>query len=88
MQVAYLTDLGVAPLADELALELDDLLEAALSDPDLLDVSQREALARLDDMLKRMSGPENAELWTTTALEDAAEWREIRDVAQTAVERL
>ena len=87
-QIAYLTDLGVAPLADELALELDDLLGVALADPNLLTIPQREALIRLDDALKHMSGAHNSDLWTTTALEHAAEWREIRDAAQTALERL
>lgn len=87
-QIAYLTDLGVAPLADELALELDDLLGMVFADPNLLSISQREALTRLDDTLKRMSGAENSDLWTTTALEHAVEWRELRDVARIALERL
>jgi hypothetical protein len=87
-QIAYLTDLGVAPLADELALELDDVLGVALADQDLLETPQREALTRLDDTLKRMSGAENSELWTTTALEHADEWSELRDVARDALEQL
>jgi hypothetical protein len=87
-QIAYLTELGVAPLADELALELDDLLGAALADPNLLEIPQREALTRLDETLKYMSGAEHADLWTTTALEGAAERRQLRDVARSALKRL
>jgi hypothetical protein len=87
-QIAYLTDRGLAPLVDELALELDDALHAALADPALLTVPQREALARLDKTLEHMSGAEHADLWTTAALENADEWREVRDLAQDVLELL
>jgi hypothetical protein len=87
-QIAYLTGLGVAPLADELAAELDDVLGAALADPSLLETTQRDALIRLEETLKRMSGAEHSHLWTAGALEGSSEWSELREVAQNALKDL
>ena len=79
-QVRYLTEKGVAPSADELALEFDDALAGA-------SLSQRERglLAPLDAYLTGVRGPRHAALWTTSALRTRSEWAEVRRLAQNAL---
>ncbi len=68
--------------ADELALELDDLLHAPLRD-----ALSAEIKAAIDHVvyLDAMSGPENATLWLLTALRDRPEWQEVRRRASAAL---
>ena len=89
-QIAYLRGLGVAPSADELALELADemaLVPAAVEASELSS-EEVEALVQLDDMLGRMSGESNAALWKVDALRHADEWRDVRMLARHALSLL
>jgi hypothetical protein len=79
-QVRYLTAKGVAPTADELALEFEDALAgAAISDP------ERSELGQLDRYLSSISGRQFASLWTSQALGASPEWAEIRRLALRAL---
>jgi hypothetical protein len=85
VQVRYLEGLGVAPSADELALELDDAWLAAsrgLSD------RQRAAVELLDEALRRLSGRENETFWTVVALESDPRWESVRSLARAALAEL
>ena len=85
-QVAYVRQLGSAPVVDELALEFDDEF-VRLRDTDAggsVPAPYLEALKELEVQLKRMSGPENAELWVEDALA-RPEWRTVRDLARRAL---
>lgn len=81
-QIEYLDELGVSPLADELALEVDDVVGAVLGDRHLLSADQRYAVIGFDRRLDDMSGAHNAHLWTVDALTAAAEWSALRGAAQ------
>jgi hypothetical protein len=87
-QIAHLESLGVGvgDCADELALELDDVAEAAIAVPGLTSPAQAAAVRTLLTRLGEMSGPEKAELWTGDALRSAPEWVDIRDRARTALQ--
>jgi hypothetical protein len=79
-QKAYLVSLGVAPSADELALEFDDAMsgvsaEAALS----------EKLDAIGNQLAAMSGEENSHLWQMGALVKSPEWATVRTLAAEAL---
>jgi len=84
-QEAYLRKLDVG--IDELALEYDDLfhLVDAKFRTGELGASEREALSTLSKVLDDMSGPKNADLWTTDALQHRDEWREVRRLAGKAL---
>lgn len=87
-QTHYLEQLGTAPNADEFALEFDDSykpLNARLAESDIPN-GLSSALQRLDELLLSFSGPENADLWTTRALTDAPQWREVRRAAQHVID--
>lgn len=88
-QVAYLKKLGVAPSADELALELDDLLYLVpqLVRDGRLDDEGAEAIYDLDRKLADMSGPAKANLWTVEALLDGEQWLDVRRLAKQALAR-
>jgi hypothetical protein len=47
---------------------------------------QRSTLVALDALTTGMSGPHNAELWTTDALQCRPEWEEVRRLARTILE--
>ena len=81
-QIAYLEALGLGTTADELALELDDVVEAALAVPGLLSLRQQSLVRSLDDQLREMSDPERAELWSQQALRTSPAWSEIRNQAR------
>ena len=83
-QVAYLRQLGTFPSVDELALEFDNMFDAAGTDPLGGAREWQEAVRRLDLILRRMSGPENAHLWVVEAL-DGPEWAEVRGAARHAL---
>lgn len=80
-QIQYLEELGVAPSADELGLEFDDVANTI----QFLSSKAKLALGSLDDKLSEMSGKEHEELWTTQALLNTKEWREVRQLAQAAL---
>lgn len=76
-QLEYLEGLGSSDLADELALELDDVREAVIAEGVL--TSQQEALLRsLDDQLESMSGVEQSAMWRAQALRTDERWAEVR----------
>ena len=77
-QIRYLTELGVADLVDELALEFDDLYRPRAS---LLEEVAPEAAAACRELDRMLS---NAQLsWTFADLE-SAEWQRIRAAAVAA----
>jgi hypothetical protein len=82
-QIEYLEALGVAPSADELALEFEDAvfgLQVA--------AEAREFVAAVDAQLDRMSDQGEANLWEFNALRKSAEWREVRRLATLALDAL
>lgn len=84
-QIAHLAELGSGGSADELALEFDDVAEAALSQAPLLSEEQRFAVRDLDRKLDEMSGADRATLWTEEALWSATEWDEVRRLGKRAL---
>ncbi len=87
-QIAYLEALGRGTTADELALDLDDVAEAALAVPGLLSPCQRDLVRSLDDQLREMSGSERAALWSRQALRRSPAWSEIRTKARVVLREL
>lgn len=72
---------------DELALELDDVLEPYLANCQHSKTTGL-ALRALDHQLDKMSGATNAELWTDEALSDAEEWAAVRRFAARSLAEL
>ena len=66
-QIEYLRALGVAPLADELALEFDDQYQpiALLREHETISADAEQALSAVDGKLRAMSQHKN--LWTEDA---------------------
>jgi hypothetical protein len=89
-QIAYLRSIGVAPIADELALELDDAVRAlpTLVAEGCLTAEQARRISTLDRKLESMSGGDNARLWTENALRQSVEWEQVRLLAATALAQL
>jgi hypothetical protein len=84
-QIAYVRNNGFHQ--DELALELDGVLEAFLGNcPPSKGASF--ALRALDRQLDKMSGERNAALWTDRALRDAEEWMTVRRLATRSLQEL
>jgi hypothetical protein len=90
-QIDYLQGLGLAPAADELALEFDDgvvgRVDAAVSEG-LLSPRTAETVKAVDQALLRMSGDANSILWNFEALESRPEWEEIRQLALVALQNV
>lgn len=90
-QRAYLVDLGVAPLLDELALEFDDALKPIQNSYAELDISDRaqSALNSIDLLLTELTeltqqtGDRNS-VWISDALDNDRRWLDIRRLARTA----
>ena len=71
---------------DELALDFDNFWRCAKSDDgERLTAEQIEMLDGLDSELERMSGHENAELWTEEGLRHSPRWERIREDARLAL---
>jgi hypothetical protein len=89
-QIAHLQELGTWPSADELALELDDLVGFFPEARSRGELSEEEEtlIRQVDDLLERMSGKEQAELWNVSQLASAKEWAEVRRLAGLARDRL
>lgn len=68
-------------LADELALEFEECLSGLRAARAPLDAGVEQALNDLDRQLEMMSGPSHPEFWTDEALETAAEWGRVRELA-------
>lgn len=86
-QERWLIDLGTSPSADELALELGDIapLIPGFVAAGWLTDAQAAATAHLAAHLEAMSGPGEAELWTTSALATDPRWAEARGLAAAAL---
>ncbi len=84
-QTAYLRAFAVGNSADELALEFDDVRDAALP---LLTVEQRRSVLALDEQLAAMSGLENADVWSHDALITSDSWTHVRAFARNALASL
>lgn len=84
-QIAYLETLGPGTTADELALELDDVAEAALAVPGLLSQCQEDLVRALDERLQEMSGPARDACWSQLALRTSPAWSKVRADARAAL---
>ena len=84
-QAAYVIQLGVAPLVDELALEFGDVVVRVpeLVAAGVLNESQATVLQELHQTLHEFSGIENEELWLIESLGDPI-WAMVRALANKA----
>src|SRR5215831_2195645 len=89
-QIDYLQHLGVAPLADELALEFHDLylLVPQLAAQRVLTHQQHKAVDAVSRKLDDMSTCQDPHLWTEDALQSHADWVEVRRLAAIAAKAL
>jgi hypothetical protein len=78
----YLIGLGVAPLADELALEFDDAFRVVEAMPAMLGLSAaaRESLLTVDRALDAMSKSDSG-VWQVESLAGSTRWAEVRRLA-------
>ena len=85
-QIDYLRNLGVAPLADELALEFHDLhlLVPQLAAQRVLTQQQSEAIDAVSRQLDAMSACQDTSLWMEDALRCHSDWVEVRRLAAMA----
>ncbi|MGI8661450.1 MAG: hypothetical protein ACR2LH_10565 [Thermoleophilaceae bacterium] len=84
-QIAYLRSLDAGCLADELALEFDDVRGAVLPQ---LSAEQRRAVAALEEQLSTMSAADDPGLWTHDALAVSNAWTRVRALARDALASL
>jgi len=89
-QIDYLRHLGVAPLADELALEFHDLhlLVPQLAAQRVLTPHQSEAIDAVSRQLDAMSARQDTSLWMEDALRRHPDWVEVRRLAAIAAKVL
>ncbi len=89
-QIEYLETLGVAPSADELALELDDLVRQIpmAVQAGVLSIEAEIAIRRVDEKLDSMSSTQHSDLWWTNRLIDSREWKEVRNLSKEALKHL
>ena len=87
-QIDYLRNLGVAPLADELALEFHDLdlLVPQLAAQRVLTHQQSEAIDAVNRKLDAMSACQDTSLWIEDALRRHPDWAEVRRLAAIAAQ--
>lgn len=87
-QRRWLEEQSVAPLADELALDFDDLvgLVPSLIESGQIAVAAQPLLSQLDAQLALMSSLE--EVWDVSALGTNSEWQRVRDLATRALAAL
>jgi len=72
---------------DELALDFNDfvLLLPQVVAAGLISPAAARSVEAVDNQLDQMSGEENAELWTVTALRTSPEWTKVRELARNAL---
>jgi hypothetical protein len=89
-QIDYLQHLGVAPLADELALEFHDLylLVPQLVAQRRLTRQQSKAIDTVSRKLDDMSASQDTSLWMEDALRSHPAWVEVRQLAAIAVKAI
>lgn len=90
VQIDYLQHLGVAPLADELALEFHDLnlLVPQLVAQRVLTHQQHKAVDAVSRKLDDMSTCQDTSLWMEDALRSHPDWAEVRRLAAVAVKAI
>jgi hypothetical protein len=86
----YLASIGINDLADELALELDDLrgLLGPVAGESTSGRVAIELVNKLDAKLDSMSGHDQAPLWTIEALSTSSDWDQVRSLAASALKAL
>ena len=85
--IALSTEPDGAVKADELALDYDNFVTAALGNiPQEFTEQQREALSQVNDALAVMSGMVNAHLWTEDAVINHPAWEKVRILSRNALE--
>jgi hypothetical protein len=84
-QIEALDALGVAPSADELALEFDDVWPSAQR---IVKSDALASISMLDAFLESMSSPDHEHLWTFAALRGDPHWERARLLAQQALSTL
>jgi hypothetical protein len=87
-QARYLTkELGVGVLADELALEFDDISSRVgqAVEEDLVSAETASAIRTLNGVLQAMSGQANERLWSIAGLQ-SPEWDVVRRHARAALD--
>lgn len=89
-QIAYLSSLGVVPCADELALELNDLVAIVpeFVEQGILTGEQAERIRAVDRHLAAMTAKGDCDLWTEDALRSLPEWEVVRALARAALQDL
>ncbi len=89
-QIDYLQHLGVAPLADELALEFHDLylLVPQLAAQRALTHQQHKAVDAVSRKLDDMSTCQDTSLWMADALRSHPDWVEVRRLAAVAAKAI
>ena len=89
-QIDYLQHLGVAPLADELALEFHDLylLVPQLAAQKVLTHQQSKAVDAVSRKLDDMSTCQDTSLWMADALRGHPDWVEVRRLAAIAAKAI
>ena len=69
--LAVVDDPRIVP--DEIALDLEHWLEVA-RDHDLIDGPALDLLTEIDETFSKMSGQDNADLWTPAAVMSSVDW--------------
>jgi hypothetical protein len=79
-QIVYLQELGSGDCADELALELEDIIGVLpkLQETGFITAEQANLIRALDEQLNRMSQEGNIDTWTANGLLSSEEWEEVR----------
>lgn len=71
---------------DELALDFDHWFTAVRGENGLrFNAKQSQMLSNIDTALSRMSGRDNARLWTEDAVRHSPEWGHVREMAREAL---
>lgn len=71
---------------DELALDFDHWFTAVRGENGLwFNAKQSQMLSNIDTALSRMSGRDNARLWTEDAVRNSPEWGHVREMARQAL---
>jgi hypothetical protein len=83
-QITYLNNLGTSPLADELALELEDMiwvLDKSVQE-ELISLDFANTVRKIDKIFSAMSETGDKSIWVTSALETSGEWEKVRKLAK------
>ena len=86
----WVDEVGPGFNVDELALQFHDfvMLLPQVVDADMVSTEAAKAVWALDAQLDRMSGQEQAELWTVIALRNSAEWTKVRELQRLGWSRI